>query len=183
MTAALSNLVEGLEARVDSRTAELQQRSSYLQASTEVSRATASILDPEELIKRSVEVIGEYFKLYYVGLFLLDETRQWAVLRAGTGEAGRKMLQRRHKLPVGRAAGASMIGWCIVNAQPRIAQIAEEDVVRQANPDLPETRSRLLSRCAAAAVLSAPFRSNRTSSTPLMKPSLQSCRPWLTSWL
>lgn len=141
MTAALSSLVEGLEARVDNRTAELQQRSSYLQASSEVSRATASILDPEELIQRSVGVIGEYFRLYYVGLFLLDETNQWAVLRAGTGEAGRKMLQRRHRLPVGRAAGASMIGWCVANAQPRIAQIAEEDVVRQANPDLPETRS------------------------------------------
>lgn len=141
MTAALSNLVEGLEERVDSRTAELQQRSSYLQASAEVSRATASILEPEELIRRSVEVIGEYFRLYYVGLFLLDETRQWAILRAGTGEAGQKMLQRRHRLPIGRAAGASMIGWSIVNAQPRIAQIAEEDVVRQANPDLPETRS------------------------------------------
>lgn len=138
MTEALTELVEGLEERVKARTVELEQRSSYLQASAEVSRATASVLDPEELIQKAVNVIGDTFNLYYVGLFLVDNSGQWAVLKAGTGEAGQKMLLRQHRLPVGQA---SMIGWSISNAKSRIAQIAEFDIVRQANPDLPETRS------------------------------------------
>jgi GAF domain-containing protein len=132
------SLIGNLEQRVAERTQEIAIRSNYLQASSEVSQATASIVDPEELIKRAVELICERFNLYYVGLFLADDERQWALLRAGSGEAGRAMIQRGHRLPIGRA---SMIGWSIANAQARIAQVAAEDIVRQANPFLPDTRS------------------------------------------
>jgi GAF domain-containing protein len=75
--------------------------------------------------------------LYYVGLFLTDTNQEWAVLRAGTGEAGQAMLRRGHRIQV----GSGMIGWCIANAQPRIAQAAEQDAVRLATAELPETRS------------------------------------------
>ena len=82
-----------------------------LQTSAEVSHAASSIVDPDELIRQVVDLIRERFDLYYVGLFLVDqaglEPGKWAVLRAGTGEAGRKMVKQRHKLRVG---GDSMIG-------------------------------------------------------------------------
>jgi GAF domain-containing protein len=138
MTSTLAGLIRSLEERVAQRTSELAKRSAYQEASAQVSQATASILDPDELIEHAVEVIQDTYNLYYVGLFLIDGSGQWAILKAGTGEAGRKMLAARHRLPLGRA---SMIGWSITNAQARIAQVAEEDLVRQANPDLPDTRS------------------------------------------
>ena len=164
LTARMAALINSLETRVAERTREMQVRSAYLQASTEVSRSTASILDPDQLIENSVELIRMSFNLYYVGIFLADEARQWASLRAGTGEAGRKMLQRRFRLPIPASGGggpaanptpavaapgvaaasapaSSMIGWAIANAQARIAQVAEDDLVRRANPDLPDTRS------------------------------------------
>lgn len=119
------------------RTAMLEQRSSYLEASVEVGRAAASLLDSDTLIDQVVHLILERFNLYYVGLFLMDETDEWAVLAAGTGEAGKAMLSRGHRI----RSGTGMIGWCVANAKPRVAMDAGEDYVRQVNPELPGTRS------------------------------------------
>ncbi len=138
MTAQLRGLIAGLEQRVAERTQELARRSTYLEASADVGRAVSSILEADRLIGQVVDLIQERFGLYYVGLFLLDESGRWAVLRAGTGTAGQALLAREHRLEVG---GQSMIGWCIANAQPRVALEVGEDAVRLATAELPDTRS------------------------------------------
>jgi GAF domain-containing protein/DNA-binding LacI/PurR family transcriptional regulator len=117
-----------------------QRRSAQLQTASEVSRAASSILDPAELTQQVVNLIRQRFDLYYVGLFLVDESGEWAVLRAGTGAAGQKMLEQGHRLEIG---GASMIGWCIANKQARIALDVGADAVRVKNPLLPGTCSEL----------------------------------------
>jgi len=124
---------------------EVGQRAVQLQTAAEVARATSSILDLQELLERSVELIRDRFDYYYVGVFLADAERRWAVLRAGTGEAGRRMLAAKHRLEVG---GASMIGACIRDAQARIAldvgvEGAGYSTVRFDNPLLPETHSEM----------------------------------------
>jgi PAS domain S-box-containing protein len=144
---ALQKVQEGLERRVEERTAELVQRSNQLQTAAEVSRAASSILDPDELIQQVVDLAFKRFDLYYVGLFLVDQTGEWtgepgkwAMLRAGSGEAGQQMLAAGHKLEIG---GESMIGWCVANKQARIALDAGEEAVRFENPFLPATRSEM----------------------------------------
>jgi GAF domain-containing protein len=126
-----------LEDQVAERTMILEQRTSYLQTAIEVSRATASILDTQDLIQNAVDLVREKFGLYYVGLFQLDSTGRWAILQAGTGEAGKAMIARGHRIRYGQG----MIGWSIANAQPRLAEEVEEDIVRLPTPELPETRS------------------------------------------
>ncbi len=138
MAIQLRESIGSLERRVAERTAELERRSRFLEASAEVARASSSILDAERLIRQVVDLVRERFGLYYVGLFLVDEAGEWAVLRAGTGEAGRTMLARGHRLRIG---GGSMIGWCVANARARIALRAGEDPERLATPELPDTRS------------------------------------------
>jgi PAS domain S-box-containing protein len=125
----------------------LEYRSVLLQTATEVARATSGILDPDELIQRVVDLLRERFGLYYAGLFLVDQAGsegevggKWAVLRAGTGEAGQRMVGQGHRLEVG---GESMIGRCIADSQARIALDVGEEAVRFENPFLPETRSEL----------------------------------------
>ncbi len=147
MTAQLRNLIGSLENRVAERTRQLQVRSEQLMTASEVGRYATSLLETEQLIQRTVELIKESFDLYYVGLFIVDESGEWAVLKAGTGLAGQVMLRRVHRLPISRGISAntqekrSMIGWCIANNQARIALEALDDPVRLATPDLPETRS------------------------------------------
>ncbi len=119
---------------------ESERRSSLLQAASQVSASTAMILDPSVLMQQMVDIIKNRFHFYYVGIFMVDEGGGHAWLMAGTGDAGRHMLEQGHRLPVG---GESMIGWCIANAQARIALDVGQEAVRFDNPELPDTRSEM----------------------------------------
>jgi signal transduction histidine kinase len=126
---------------------QVQTRSTQLQAAAEVSRTASGILQPEELIQQAVDLIRDHFELYYVGIFLVDksgtwsgEANRWAVLRAGTGEAGRLQVERRHMLEIG---GKSMIGQCVATGEANISQLAPQEMQRFDNPLLPETQSEM----------------------------------------
>jgi GAF domain-containing protein len=134
----LEMLQASLELRVAERTSELERRSVQLQAAAEVGQAVTSILDTGELIWRVTELIQERFELYHVGLLLLDETGEWAIYRAGSGEAGRELQDQGFRLRVG---GDSMVGWCTVNGQVRAAQDVGADELHYAHSLVPQTRS------------------------------------------
>ncbi len=133
MADELQESLTGLEQRVTERTAKLA-------AAAEVSRTTTSELNLDKLQSDVVGLVRNRFDLYYVGLFLVDEVGEYAVLRAGTGDAGREMLARGHKLAVG---GSSMIGQCVARGEARIALDVGEEAVRFDNPVLPDTRSEM----------------------------------------
>jgi len=118
----------------------MTKRTIQLQTGADVSRAASSILDLDQLLPLVVELIHNHFDYYYVGLFLTDDTRKWAILRAASGEMGREMIALNHRLEVG---DSSMIGWCISHGQARIALDVGEDAVRFRNPLLPLTRSEM----------------------------------------
>jgi len=116
----------------------LQRRAMQLEASAEIGRAITSIFNIDELLRRTVDLIRERFGFYHAGIFLIDETGEWAVLREATGEAGAKMKAQGHRL---RVAETSMVGWTALHRQPRIALDVGEDAVHFDNPLLPYTRS------------------------------------------
>ncbi len=124
--------------------AETQRRAEQLATAADVSRTAISATDPDALIVESVELIRDRFAnstgVYYAALFLVDAGSSWARLRHATGEAGRVLLARQHRLEVG---GNSMVGWATANRQPRIALDVGAEPVRFANPLLPETRSEM----------------------------------------
>jgi putative methionine-R-sulfoxide reductase with GAF domain len=134
MTTQLRSFIAGLEQRVADRTRGLQ-------TAAEVAGATTSVLDPGELVHQAVDLIRERFDLYYVGLFLLDEEQRFAVLRAGTGEAGQQMMTQGHKLEI---SGDSMVGQCVAGGEVCIMQDGDEEVVRFDNPLLPDTRTEVV---------------------------------------
>ncbi|MBE2222867.1 MAG: substrate-binding domain-containing protein [Anaerolineae bacterium] len=125
----------------------MRRRAEHLQAAVEVTEAVTKVLDPKELVQQVVDLIRERFDLYYVGLFLIVEGRRldpnpkkYAMLQAGTGEAGRTMVAKGHRLEVD---GKSMIGQCVATGEPCIALDVGEASAYFANPLLPETRSEL----------------------------------------
>jgi len=137
LTDRLQQTLIGLEQRVAERTRDLERRSVQIQAAADVGRAATSILDSDELLQHVVELIRERFKLYYVGLFLVETAGEVAVLRAGTGEAGRALLARRHRIKIGEG----MVGWCISHSRPRVAMDVKQDAVRLSTDELVLTRS------------------------------------------
>lgn len=117
-----------------------ERQAALLQASARVSRSIASILDLNLLFNRTVDIICDEFGFYYAGIFLVDESGEWAILKAGRGEAGRAMLAERHKLKIG---GNSMIGAAIETRAGRIALDVGKEAVFFRNPFLPKTRSEM----------------------------------------
>ncbi len=117
-----------------------ERRAALLDVAAQVAHHITSILDPEELLEKTVDVICDKFGFYYSGVFLIDETGEWAVLRAAYGEAGQKMLAEGHRLQVG---GHSMIGNAVAQGQARIALDVGQEPVRFENPHLPLTRSEM----------------------------------------
>ncbi len=119
---------------------DLTHRSVQLETAVEVAKSATLILEPEILMWKAVRLIQERFNFYYVGIFTLDTQGECAVLRAGTGEAGQRLLDAGHRLPVG---GESMIGWSVAQGKPRVALDVGEDAVHFDNPYLPDTRSEI----------------------------------------
>jgi GAF domain-containing protein len=111
-----------------------------LKTAARAAKTITMILDPQELLQRTVDIICDEFGFYYAGVFLLDETGQYAVLRAGRGDSGKAMIAEGHKLAVG---GNSMIGAAIQNRQGRIALDVGAEAVFFENPHLPKTRSEM----------------------------------------
>lgn len=120
--------------------ADIRHRNAQLQAISKISKSISTILDLEKLIDHAVNVIRDRLNLYYVGLFLVGEGGEYAILRGGTGEAGRNMLKDGHKLQIN---GLSMVGWSIANGQARIALNVAEESIRYDNPLLPKTQSEM----------------------------------------
>ncbi|HRQ24511.1 MAG TPA: GAF domain-containing protein, partial [Anaerolineales bacterium] len=117
-----------------------ERRSRLLKAANRVGREVTSILDLDQLLPQTVNIICESYGLYYAGVFMLDEEGEYAVLRAGYGKAGKAMLSEGHRLKVGTD---SMIGACIAMGEARIALDVGEERVHFKNPHLPHTRSEM----------------------------------------
>jgi len=121
-------------------TNDIQRHATLLKAAARAAKNITTILDPYELLQRTVDIICDEFGFYYAGVFLLDDLKQYAVLKAGRGEAGREMINAGHKLAIG---GNSMIGASIANRQGRIALDVGAEAVFFENPHLPKTRSEM----------------------------------------
>jgi GAF domain-containing protein/HAMP domain-containing protein len=133
MAGQLAETVGMLEQRVIERT-------SSLQIAAEVASSVTSMLDLDILLPRVVELVRERFDYYYVGLFLVDIQREYAVLRAGTGEPGQEMLAQGWRLRLG---SGSMIGRCVEQNNAEIALDVGEAAHHFGNPFLPDTRSEM----------------------------------------
>ena len=140
MASQLRDLVSNLEQRVAERTAEVQQRSAQIQLASEVARDIAATTDLEKLLNQSVGLIRDRFTFYHAGIFLLDDSGEYAVLRAATGEAGRKMLAQNHKLRVG---AVGIVGAATGKGEPHIALDVKADPTHYKNPLLPDTQAEM----------------------------------------
>jgi len=121
-------------------TSDIQRHATLLRAAASAAKNITTILDPQELLQRTVDIICDEFDFYYAGVFLVDETKQYAVLKSGRGDAGRAMIKEGHKLAIG---GNSMIGASIAKREGRIALDVGKEAVFFENPHLPKTRSEM----------------------------------------
>lgn len=136
----LADLQKVLETRVKERTADLEKRATQLHTVSNVASAIASVQDLDALLPAITNLVSEKFAFYHAGIFLVDKTNEFAVLRAANSEGGKRMLERQHRLPLDTN---SMVGYATSLGQPRVSLNVEADAVHLRNPDLPATRSEM----------------------------------------
>lgn len=111
-----------------------------LQATSDVGQVLSQILNQDELVERAVNLIATRFNHYHIQIFLVNDTRDQAVLVASTGEIGKRLLGRGHQLSVG---SQSVIGQVVLRSAPVMVSDTEGDPIYYRNELLPGTRAEL----------------------------------------
>ena len=127
-----------LEERVEERTIGLTKKTDQLRAASYIARQTAEVQDLAALLNTVTRLVTDQFGFYHTGIFLINETGDYAVLQAASSEGGQRMIEKGHSLSVGTQG---IVGYVAAQRKPRIALDVGADAVFFNNPDLPMTRS------------------------------------------
>jgi GAF domain-containing protein len=140
MATQLQETIAGLENRVNERTRDLETQTLRLRAAAEIARDSASERDLSRLLERSAQLIQSRFGFYHTGIFLLDNSKEFAVLVASPTEAGKQMIANNHRLRVGEVG---IVGRVAATGEARVTLDTDADAIYFNNPYLPTTRSEM----------------------------------------
>ncbi len=115
-----------------------EKRARDLQIISEISRIISSEQRLDVLLPLIAKVVSDKLKFYHVGFFLLDASREFAILEATNSEGGQEMLVQDYRLKIG---GAGIVSAAASTGKPQIALDVENSRIFQQNPFLPNTRS------------------------------------------
>jgi GAF domain-containing protein/HAMP domain-containing protein len=127
-------VVQDLQARINRRTRDVE-------TTQEISHVAVTQRDLNRLMDDVVALIVDRFSnIYHAQIFLLDRDNRYAILRASTGDVGKQLLSRGHRLAVG---SISVIGQVTSQGEVIIARDANTSEVHRRNEFLPDTRAEL----------------------------------------
>ena len=138
MTRQIGTMLQERERVIAERTADLERRANQLEATMLIGRAASSSLNLELLMEDVVYLIRDRADYYHASIFLLDDTKEYAVVRESTGEVGQILKSRPHKLAVG---SNSIVGQATQRREPVLARNVGDEFSYFNNPLLPETKS------------------------------------------
>ncbi|HEC24260.1 MAG TPA: GAF domain-containing protein, partial [Chloroflexi bacterium] len=105
----------------------------------DLAQQLTTLLDPDELLRETVNRLSEAFEYYHAHIYLLDEEEQKLVVAEGLGEAGRIMKESGHSIPV--ELERSLVARAARSRQPVVVNDVTKDPDHLPNPLLPETRA------------------------------------------
>lgn len=143
----LEDIRANLERTVEEHTRELvlanqqiTKRAEQLRLIAAVARSAISEQDVDRLLPYMVQLISQRFGFYHVGIFLLDEQKQFAILSASSSQAGITLIEKGHRVQVGTQG---IIGYVSQIGQARIALNAGDDPGYSGSVDLSLIRSEI----------------------------------------
>jgi GAF domain-containing protein len=120
---------------------QLKNRTAKLHAIAMVTRTSASIQNFDNLLVSLTNTISRQLGYDHVGLFLLDEQRELAILRSASSEGGRRLVDRGFQVPVGQN---DRVGFVAQTGQPLLTSLSSENSALPGIPDLPDTQSQII---------------------------------------
>lgn len=131
MADQLGEIYQSLEQKVD-------ERARQIQTAAEVAQNITTILNLDDMLNKTVELLVQRFDFYQASIFMLDRSGRFADFKAGFGSATKGLAEKKYRLEVG---SASIVGWVASNNQARVASDVLDDPLHLKNELLPETRS------------------------------------------
>ena len=119
----------------------LQRRTNRLRIVAEVARTASATQDLDQLLPSITTIMSRELGYYHVGIFLIDESNEYAILRSANTDGGLRMLARGYRVKVGERG---IIGFVTQSGTARVDLDTGPDAVSFDNPDLPGTRSELV---------------------------------------
>lgn len=138
---ALATMTDNLRQSIDVLEERVQARTRDLEATSLIAQEAAREDDLQALLDNTVQLIVDKFPaIYHAQVFLIDSIGEYASLIASTGEAGRQLLARGHRLAVG---SVSVIGRVTELGEMVIARDTSTSRVHRKNEFLKETRAEM----------------------------------------
>jgi hypothetical protein len=97
-----------LEQKVEERTASLEQRNYTLQMLTEFIRQASLSRTEADLVKESIQFLAERLKLDHLGIYLVDDTGEYAILNASNSEVGNSLIANHYRLKISKSELTSL---------------------------------------------------------------------------
>ncbi len=109
-------------------------------AARQLIRDLSQTSDISKMLNNLVDSICNQFGYHFAGVFLSDETNEFAVLQAAGGQSAKQLLEQGYRL---RIRDEGIVGYVAARGETRLALDVDIDSVHVKNPLLPETRSEL----------------------------------------
>lgn len=117
-----------------------QRRALELQTAAEIARDTTSTLAMDVLLGNITKLVVERFSFYHVSIYLLDDSKNFAVISESAGEAAAELKEKGYRLAVG---SRSIIGSVTADGTPIIVNDVATHPLYYPHPLLPDTRAEM----------------------------------------
>ncbi|MCS7009996.1 MAG: GAF domain-containing protein [Anaerolineales bacterium] len=117
----------------------LANRTRALQLAAEVSQHISALRDQASIVHEVVEQLKNAFNYYHAHIYLWDPNQENLVMVGGTGEVGKTLLERGHRIPRGKG----LVGRATTTGQAVLVPDTSLDPDWLPNPLLPETRAEI----------------------------------------
>jgi len=117
----------------------IQQALKESNALYQINQGLVASLDPQELLKDVVNLLQKNFGYYHVHIYVVDPENGDFVMREGSGEIGRQLKERGHRLH----AGGGIVGYTAETGAPFFTNDVDKVHFFIRNQLLPNTKSEL----------------------------------------
>lgn len=119
----------------------LKEQSDSMEAASRIAITISDLNEVDRLLQKVVDSISIEFNYYFAGVFLLDESKENAVYRSGTGEGGDYYQQHDKKVSLN---SENPIRRSIQSGEIRYVQFPKNNSGEFSNPHLVQSRSEMI---------------------------------------
>lgn len=137
---SINHLARNYSSMKKSSESEILSLTKRLQITAELSKASTSSINLEQILKLFADLIADQFGYFQVSVFVLDHSGEYAVLKSLSGKSGVRTELEGYKVGVG---SRSMVGWVTKNNKARVSSDVKEDPFFMPFPNLQSINSEL----------------------------------------